>query len=119
MEDQIHQRGEVIGQDHFFEHPPDHQPKSLLQHFQIDDPRALELGEQVRRPFDWTCHQLRKEGDEREKVQIVASRRHGPAVDIDGIAHRLKGVKRDAHGQDDIQRSSADAEAHPVGSGGK
>ena len=110
------------GVDHGgFEHPVHqvHRQKirhdGLLQHAEDDQKQPLapllggeggqlpQLGQKLRRPHDGPGHQLGEEGHEEEEVHRAVHRLQAPAVDVDGVAEGLEGVKGDAHGHHHVQ----------------
>ena len=105
LKNHVRQRREVVGQHDFLEHAPEHEPEALFEHVAGDAPRLAELRQQMRRPLDRAGDQLGEEGDEGQEMNDSSAWRELSAVDVDGIAHRLEGVERDAHRQDDVQRA--------------
>ena len=105
VEDALHEvHADIVGDDGFLEesahqeeHPP---PEHGLGHHQ----RTAYLGQEVAGTHDGTGYQLGKERDIERIVEQAVQGLQLPAIDIEGIAERLEGEERDAHGQEDIQR---------------
>src|SRR5271154_2557854 len=64
----------------------------------------MKLRQQLVRTFDRSGNHLREEGDVERVFQQALLRRHSPAVNLDGVAHGLKGVERQADRQKDRQQ---------------
>jgi hypothetical protein len=65
------------------------------------------LRHEIFTPLDRTCDELREKRDEERVDAEVLLRRDLPAVYVDHVGEALEGVKRDADGQDDVQRGRA------------
>src|SRR5205823_5755309 len=61
---------------------------------------ALKLRQEIARALDRPGDELREEGDESEEADKVALRLDVAPVGVDGVAHRLERVERDADGED-------------------
>lgn len=65
--------------------------------------RDVALGKDLRQQalgaLDGPGDELREIRDEQGDVEEVLLRGHPPAVDVDGVAHRLEGVERDTDRQ--------------------
>ena len=53
----------------------------------------------MRRTFNSACHQLREKRDKKRIRNRITLGRNVAAINIDGIAQSLKGIKRNAYGQ--------------------
>ncbi len=68
----------------------------------------LELRHEIDRADDRPGHQLREKRHEEQEIREVPAGPQLAAVDVDGVAHRLEGVERDAHRQQQVvQRQGA------------
>lgn len=59
-------------------------------------------------PFDGARYQLGEKADKGGKGNEIPGRLQFPAIDVDGIAEGLKGIKADAHGQYEGKRTGLD-----------
>ena len=55
----------------------------------------------MHRPNDRTCYEGRKEADEKGEIKKTAFRADMPAINLDRVTDRLKGVKTDSVRQND------------------
>ena len=53
----------------------------------------------MRRTFNRACHQLREKRDKKRISNRITLCRNAATINIDGIAQSLKGIKRNAYGQ--------------------
>ena len=64
----------------------------------------VELAQQIFGSLDRAGDQLREEGDKQRIFEEIALGADLAPVDVHGVAQRLEGIKRDAHGQQHIHR---------------
>ena len=88
----------AVGKHQFQEIAPDHHAHALHGALVIKRPLPPELRQEVVGALDRARHQLREERDKEGVSQEVTLHPGGAAIDIDGIAQCLKGVKRYAYG---------------------
>lgn len=60
---------------------------------------VFQLPGDIRVPDDGACNQLGEQGDVCAEVDQIFLRRDAAAIDVDGVAQALEGVKADADGQ--------------------
>ena len=106
--DPVHQDGQVVGHDDLFEEPEKDQVHSLVAHPTGHLPGRGDLGQQPGGAFDGTGDESRRTGRNPETGPWAPSL----PVDVDGVAHALKRVKRNAHGQHDVKGGIGDRDAH-------
>ena len=64
--------------------------------------------------FDRTCHQLWEECDIRKEGDRVFGSFHFTPIDIDRIAHRLKGIEANSYRKDQVQSARMRLESKKV-----
>ena len=94
----IDNRGEPVGYHHLLEQSPDNQLHAAGHGIVIEVVFLAKLVQQILRPFDGAGHELRKEQHVQSEDAEIALRRLVPTIHLDGVAHRLKGVKGEADG---------------------
>lgn len=99
----IDQAAEVVGDDDFFEKPPENEPDALADLIGRNVARSFKLWEQRGGAFDGACHQLREKGDVGGEVNEVSGWRLLPAEDVNAIAHALERIKGDADGKHNVK----------------
>lgn len=102
MVNHFDERGEVVGDNDFFEHSPDDQPNPLGDLLVCYDSFLCELWEEVLSPFDRAGHQLREETNVREELQQVFGWRYLFSVHVNCVAHALESVERNSDGQNEV-----------------
>ena len=109
----VRDHADVVGDHELLEEAPHDQHRRVARGRRREPPLALELRQQVGGPHDRAGHQVRKERDEGRDVDKPRPGRRVPAIDVDGVAHRLEGVERDAdrqrHAQRDVRNIPAQA----------
>ena len=109
-EHRIHEYGEVVRQHRLFQHAEEHLRQAAGNARAAGAAFLFKLRQKFRGLDDRPGHQLREKGDvERELHRVVAGGQRA-AVDVDGVAQALEGVKGDAHRQYDVQRAVLDVE---------
>ncbi len=94
---------EGIGQDHFFR-------KAVAETFDTVSPfcqgrlALIDLGCNIPVFDDGTRNELRKQGNIKQDLPEILLRIHIPPVNIDHVAHGLKGVEGNAERQRDLRR---------------
>ena len=83
-----------IGNQHFFCQSSQKSLDALNKLIRLDA-MVLELLFQVSVPHNGAGHQLWKHGDKRRKSHKTPVGRHVAPVHVDGVAHRLEGIKTD------------------------
>ena len=66
----FHERGEIIGNDDFFEHSPDAEPETFAKHGNGDGASFAELREEMAGAFDRAGDELWKKRNEREEMDV-------------------------------------------------
>ena len=94
--------GQVVGQRHLLEEADEEQRQAVGDVLPRDRRRSLELRQQVVGALDRPGHQLGEERDERQEPHEAALGLDDALVGVDGVAHRLERVERDADGQDHL-----------------
>src|ERR1700678_2325402 len=96
--------GDIVGQHHLLEQSPERLHHScahpLVSHLRL----AVKLGQELQRALNGSGNHLRKEGYLERVLPQVLLRRYPAPVDLNGVAHRLKGVKGKSDRQDDCQQ---------------
>jgi len=105
-------RGHVIGHHDLLEHPPGGEQQSGGRQRIAEAALPLQLGEQVRGPFDGAGHEEGEIGDEEGVVHDVAVRAYPAVIDVEDVGQPVEGVEGDAHGEDDAQRGDVGMHAH-------
>ena len=95
--------GEKVGQRHLFEQADDKQRQAVGNVPTGDGPGRPQLRQQVPCPLDGPRHQLREKRDERGVADEAGLLLHLPAVEVDGVAHRLEHEERDADRKQDVR----------------
>ena len=110
---------EPIGDHNLLKKSPEHSAQTIGDARGIKIVRLVELVEQILRSLDWSGDQLRIE----HHVECVNSKMPlgtlVAAVDLDGVAHRLECVKRQADGEDDLNHLCGVMQIEQVGDCGK
>ena len=92
-----------VGDDGFLEQTAQNQKDARAEHFARHHHRILpDLGDEVARPHDRSRYQLGEEREVEQVVEPIVQRPQAPAVDVDGVAHRLEDEERNADGQEDV-----------------
>lgn len=116
--DGVRDRGHVIGDDDLHEEATDDEVEALGEVIAIDRTWLLQLRKETGRALDGSGDELWEVGDEEGEIDEVPRGLGLASVDVDRVRHRLEGVKRDANGEDDIQRRRGEAEADGIEKGG-
>jgi len=90
---------EAVRDGDFLEQAPAHEQQSLTDVGRVIAMPLVELVQDVLRPLDGPCDQLRIEHHVERKDAEVAFRGLVPAVDFDGVAQGLKGMEGESDGQ--------------------
>ena len=98
LTEQPDQQGKVIRKNDLFPQPYQKPPQSRRRVVPAVLP-VLQLPCDVRIADDGACNQLGEQGDIRAEVDEILLRRDAAAIDVDGVAQALEGVKADADGQ--------------------
>src|SRR5439155_2578742 len=69
----------------------------------IEHSASIELVEQIPRSNDWPGHEVGEKENERKIAHRIVDCVELPAIHIDRVAERLKGIKTDPHRKDDLQ----------------
>ena len=104
MPDDVHGLGTSVGHKHFLAKAPEHLAKAVDDLIIFKGTRAKHLRQQVGGTLDGTCHELREEGDVGEEGEDIVRGGQLTPMNVDGVAEGLKGIERDADGQDEAQR---------------
>ena len=88
-----------VGQDHLLEVAPQHPLEAQGQSFPVKGMGAVEGPGQVPEPADGPLDELGEEAQEEGQLEGVLLGGHRAPVDVDEVAHRLEGIKRDSQGQ--------------------
>ena len=96
-------REQRIGEHHFFEKTQRHQKQTPQEPALLRLRRMLELRKEIARTHDRSCHELRKERNREREIAQRPRRPHHAAVDVERVGEGVKGVERDADGQEDIE----------------
>ena len=88
----------------FLKKPQQIRTKPLARLLGREAARRLDLRQQERRALNRAGDEVREERDEHGDVEQAAARAQLAAIDVDGVAHRLERVERDADRQEDAQR---------------
>src|SRR6185436_2218725 len=99
----IHEHRQPVGNHHLLEQAPGHELQAVHHALVVKRMFRVELGEEVLGPLDGAGNQLRikhhvKRIDDEVPFSFVVA-----AIDLDGVAHGLKGMKRQAYGKNDRQ----------------
>ena len=103
-EDAVHFNGHRVSNDQFLEESPEGQPQSVNGQFIIKGPAFFQLRQQVRGTLDRSCHQQREVTHEQTVIRPVAGWCDPAIVNVDHIRKSMKGIERDAYGQQDLER---------------
>ena len=98
LAEQLNQQGKIIRKDNLFPQPHQKPPQTHRRVFPAVLP-VLQLPGDVCIADDGPRNQLGKQGDIRAEVDEVLLCRDAAAIDVDGVAQALEGVKADADGQ--------------------
>ena len=109
-ENRFHQRQGTVGDHLFLEPSPEHQQQAALDTVKVEAVRRDELAFELVKARNRSLNQLREEGDEQRELRRVLLRGVFAVVDVDQVAHRLKGIKADAQRQNQPQRRRAAAQ---------
>ncbi len=104
--------GDIVPDDHLLEEPPEKEPGSGLNIRPGDDALMGHLGKQVGGPFNRPGHQLGEQGNKEGIIQKALGRDQLSAIHVDGVAHGLEGIERDAHRQDNVEVKVSRTEPH-------
>ena len=113
VQQEVRRHRAVVRHHALFEKAPEHLPAAEHGLAVVERARTEELRQEVRGALDRTRHELRKEPDEGEERNRIARGRNLPAVDVDRVAERLKGVEAHAHRQGHLQKR--DVRLEPAG----
>ena len=104
---------EIICKYDFFEQAPDDQHQRIAR-FVGGNHRAneLKLTQQIMRPHNRTGDQMRPKRNKSHVVDEMPRRFHLTPINLDRVAHRLKGIERDSGRQSN--RQSGDANVAPA-----
>ena len=90
--------------EHAFPKKADQQKfHSFRKVFLSEFPLLFQLGEKFAGTLDGTRDELGKKRNEQREIAEVFLRLEIPAIDVDDIRQRLKRIKRDSDGQENIQ----------------
>src|SRR5439155_12525758 len=107
--DALNVKREIVRQREFFEQADEKEREAVGEILQPNSRKARELRQHVRRAFYGSGHELREEGHERGEPEEMAFAWNEAAVEVDGVAERLKGEKGNADRQ---QIGSAERHQH-------
>ncbi len=107
----IHDGGAVVGNDHFLEKSPQNLTATVHSLSIIEAAGFMELRQKVLCPLNRTRNQLRKERYVGEKGDSVLAGGNLFAVNVNRVAHSLKGVEADADGKHEIERERVGVQA--------
>lgn len=100
----IHVVGKPVGNNHFHKVPPQNQPQPLRDIIRTEFMNSMKLRQQVFRPFYRPCDKLGEKGDKQGVGEEILLRLNIPPVYIHNIAYGLKGVERDTHRKQYVQK---------------
>ena len=100
----LNERQRAVGDDLLFEETPKHEQRGALDVFDVKAVRLLELGAELVIAADGALNELREKGDVERKACGVALGGVLAVVDVDQVAHGLERVKRNAQGQQQVER---------------
>ena len=101
----IHIGCHTVCDEYLFEESPKNQSDTAIKLFRSNVPVLGKLWNQIRSPLNRTGNKQRKIADIQGKFDKVGTGFYFAAIDIDGVRHRLKCVKTDSDGQDDVERN--------------
>ena len=104
VEDPLHKvDADVVADDSFLEQACDHKPESQSQHLARNLDGTVHLRDEIAGAHDGSCHQLGEERHIEGIVEQVVDGLYLTPVHVDGVAQRLEGEERYAHGQEYLQ----------------
>ena len=96
----IPQRANIVCDQYLASQPQDKQRGTSFDH-RTGDPAVFQFGRNIRVADNRSRNQLGEQDDVGAEVDDIVLRLDISAVDVDGIAHRLEGIKADAQRQCD------------------
>src|SRR5690554_4113992 len=111
VEKHIGKLGCVVGNHHLFKQAPKNLSQAIYRLAVLESAPGIKLWQQIAGSLNGACHQLRKKAHEGSKGNKVTRRFQLPLVHINGIAQSLKGIKADAHRQNNVQGVGTDVSA--------
>ena len=111
IEHGIHEERQPVGDDHLDEQAPRHAREPCADALSVKALVGAQLPEQRAGALDGAGDELREERDEQRVAEKIRLRVDVAAVDVDGVAQRLKRVERDADGQEQADRRHGEADA--------
>src|SRR5690606_4434368 len=109
--DPVYQYGERVGDPDFLKISNQHRTKATDKTSPFERVVAIELREKHLRSYNRTGNKLREKGDKNRKAEQGGFRSNLASVDVECIAHRLEGVKRNSYRQHDVQHSHLSPQA--------
>ena len=103
-EDRVRRPGEkCVGEHDFLEKAQGHQEQSPEETALLRLGRRLELRQEITRTHDRTGDELREKRDREHEIAQRARRLQDPAINVEGVGERMKGVERDADREKEIK----------------
>src|SRR6266480_4186338 len=93
---------ESIGKDDLFQKTRKNKHNSALDYDRGGPPPKLDLRDKLPCPNDWTCDQMRKEGNEESVVDEVPDSLHVSPINIDRIREAGESVEADSNWKNDL-----------------
>ena len=99
LPDCVHQQGQPVGNDHLFQIAAQHLHQAGLDPLIVEPVLFVQLRQHVGAALNGAGHQLGEKAHKQGIIQKAALGGQTAAVHVDGVAHRLKDIKADAHRQ--------------------